>query len=354
MDRRSFLKTTGAAAGAAAGASVAGAAHAASTQASDGAPALASGTRELRVASAWPDAVAGPADDTRRLLASLVEASDGKWRFRVLDLPAGTTAINALSRGEADLLIASDNAHTALDPAFGYFGGLPGSMGLVAHDLEAWLVAGGGQLLWDDLGGHHGVKPLLAGHLGAPAGLWSQTPLKGLDDIEGAAIAANGLALDVARGLGAEAVRAGHEAAIVQGAGLLTDLAFGLPEHARHYYTGSLMPAGTTVTLGVARGLWDGLSGTERAILAGAASAAWRESLAAQKIHAQLALSALQQAHPVVVAPLPAEIARQIDRVSEAVVAHAAGSSARARAIDASLMAYLHATGRNLSVQSVA
>lgn len=351
MDRRSFLKTTGAAAGAGV---VAGAARPAAANSSGSLPALTSETRELRVASAWPEAVAGPADDARRLLASLVEASEGKWSFRVLEPAAGTTAIDRVAGGEADLFIASDNDHSGLDPAFGYFGGLPGGLGLAAQELEAWLLAGGGQRLWDDLAGHHGIKPLLAGHLGSPAGLWSAEPLRGLDDLAGATIAASGLALDVARGLGARAVGAGHEAPIVQGAGLVTDLASGLPQVARHYYTGSLAPGGATVTLGVARGVWDGLSGTGRAILSGCAAAAWRESLATQRIHARLALDALQQARRVSIGSLPIEIDRQIGHVSEAVVAHAAGSSARARAIDASLMAFLHATRSNLSLQPVA
>ena len=352
MDRRSFLKTTGAAAGAGV---VAGAARPAPANSCESLPTLTSETRELRVASAWPEAVAGPADDARRLLASLVEASEGKWSFRVLEPTANATAIERVAGGEADLYIASDNDHTRLDPAFGYFGGLPGGLGLAAQELEAWLLAGGGQRLWDDLAGHHGIKPLLAGHLGSPAGLWSAAPLRGLDDLTGSTIAASGLALDVARGLGARAVGAGHEAPIVQGTGMVTDLAAGLaPQGARHYYTGSLAPGGATVTLGVARGVWDGLSGTGRAIISGCAAAAWRESLATQRIHARLALDALQQTRRVSVGSLPIEIDRQIGHVGEAVVAHAAGSSARARAIDASLMAFLHATRSNLSSQPVA
>lgn len=353
MDRRSFLTTTGAAGlGAAAGA------QPVEARADLAAPGITSGIRDLRVACAWPEAVAGPADDARRLLTHLVEASDGKWRFHVVDVGTGDTPIGMAAQGAADLTIASDNDHTGIDPAFGFFGGLPGELGIAFDDMEAWLVAGGGQILWDDLAGHYSIKPLLAGHLGAPAGLWSCEPIRAPGDLAGRRVVANGLAVDVARGLGAEAVIAGTAAAsdapIIQGAGLVADLALGMPARTRHYYTHGLAPAGSTVTLGVARRLWDTLSGTERAILAGAASMAWRECLAMQKIHARIALDALQRNRSVSIGSLCDEVVRQIDRVSEAVVAHAAGSSPRARAIDASLLAYLRAAGRNLSVQPVA
>ena len=71
MDRREFLKSTGAAA-AAATAATAVAAESATVKASPAgvtAPNLATGTVELRLATSWPDAVAGPADQARRAVA---------------------------------------------------------------------------------------------------------------------------------------------------------------------------------------------------------------------------------------------------------------------------------------------
>jgi TRAP-type mannitol/chloroaromatic compound transport system substrate-binding protein len=83
MDRREFLKSTGAAA-AAATAATAVAAESATVKASPAgvtAPNLATGTVELRLATSWPDAVAGPADQARRLGQRLAAMSGGRYRI---------------------------------------------------------------------------------------------------------------------------------------------------------------------------------------------------------------------------------------------------------------------------------
>lgn len=349
MDRRSFLKTTGAAA-------TAGATFAAPAAGAVAAPAIASGARWLTVRIGWPDAAAGPADDARRLLARIVEASEGRIGFHVVPADAASgPALEAVASGDADLYVASDNDHVGVDPAFGYFAGLPGGMGLAPGVLDAWLAVGGGQMLWDDLAGEHGVKPLLAGHMGAPAGLWSAAPVADVTAFAGSVVAAAGLTAEVARGLGAEPVAChpGFAAAgylpFAQGTGLATDLALGRPKAARHYYAGGLAPAGATVTLAVSRRLWDDMAGSDHALLAGVASQAWRESIGAHLAHARPARDALRQAHGIAVEALPSEVAGQIGRIGEAVVAHAAGSSARASAIGASHMAFLAFAGINLS-----
>lgn len=346
MDRRSFLKTSGAVAASAGVAAPAGEALAT--------PALGSGIRELAVAVAWPDAIAGPHDDARRLLHRLATATEGRYAFRVVSVdPTGALPLDIVARGQADLYFASDSEHVAVDPAFAWFAGLPGALGLAPDDHEAWLLAAGGQMLWDDLAAEHGVKPLLAGHLGHPAGLWSETPITAPGDLAGRLIAADGLNLDVARGLGAETavVRPGRIATTLvsaaQGHGLATDLALGLPRPGWRYYTAGLAPSGATLTLGIALQTWDAMPASDRAVVAGFATMAWRESVAAVRLHCPLALAALRNIHGIEPEPLPVDITRHIDRVSEAVVAHAASTSGRAGAISSSLSAYFDLVGRN-------
>lgn len=351
MDRRSFLKSTGAVATAA----TAGVATAAAAE-PVAAPAIASGVRELTVAVAWADAVAGPADDAHRLLHRIVTASEGRYGFRVHPVPpGGGIPLEMVAKGDADLYFASDNDHVGLDPAFAWFAGLPGRMGLDPDDHEAWLIAAGGELLWDDLAGEHGIKPLLAGHLGSPAGLWSMQPIREPNNLAGLTIAAEGLAREVARGLGATTATGRVGAAgtmpveAAQGFGLATDFALGLPKAGWRYHTGGLAPAGATVTLGVARRVWDALSIGDRALFAGLATIAWREAVAGHRLQHRPGLDALRHAFDTTPESMPHEVSRHIDGVSGAVVAHAAQSSPRARAIDGSLTAYLAAMGKNNS-----
>jgi TRAP-type mannitol/chloroaromatic compound transport system substrate-binding protein len=348
MDRRSFLKSTGAVATVA----TAGVATAEPVAA----PAIGSRVRELTVAVAWPDAVAGPADDAHRLLHRIVTASEGRYAFRVHPVaPGGATPLEMVANGAADLYFASDNDHVGLDPAFAWFAGLPGRMGLAPDDHEAWLIAAGGELLWDDLAGEHGIKPLLAGHLGSPAGLWSMQPIREPNNLAGLTIAAEGLAREVASGLGATTASGRENSAstipvqAAQGFGLATDFALGLPKADWRYYAGGLAPAGATVTLGVARKVWDALSIGDRALFAGLATIAWREAVAGHRIQLRPGLDALHHVFDITPKSLPPEVSRHIDGVSGAVVAHAAQSSPRARAIDGSLSAYLTAVGKNNS-----
>src|SRR5262245_49779017 len=106
MDRREFLKTTGAAAALAG--TAAGAAEAA-TPATIAAPAVVSGTRELRMAMAWPDSVAGLADQAWRLAQRIATMSDG--RYRVVFTPDVRDTLTAVRAGDADLYHATESDH---------------------------------------------------------------------------------------------------------------------------------------------------------------------------------------------------------------------------------------------------
>lgn len=341
MDRREFLITGG-------GAAVAAASPVAAQPLLDDptAPAVVpfSGTLLRAVSMAQADAPHGPADSLNRLAHRFEAMTDGRYRIEI--------ATGACVPGcEADLVYGPAHDFMPLHPAFAYFAGLPGSGGLGAQDLAHWIAIGGGQMLWDDLAGSHGWKPLLAGHSGESPPLWSQGPIAGLGSLTGQRISAPGLAADVARALGAEAheglaphlaVAALAEGSIqaVEAGDLATSLALGIPAVARHATGAGLNGHGTALALHVRLPVWERLQEADRAILAAAAAAEFQLSLAEARAHASVARQVLAGRFEVRFASWPDDVAEAIERVAEATIAHVAGRDAVAMRIDQSYMAF--------------
>jgi len=350
MDRREFLKSTGAAAAA----SSAVATGAAAAEAAPSAPATSRGLQRLRLAIAWQDGFAGPADWAHRLALRIDGLSSGRWHvvpaFDVVDAHA------AVERGDADLCFASADALIDAHRAFAYFAGLPGSRGLAPRQLQSWIAIGGGQTLWDDLAGDAGIKPLLSAHSGPRSLMLATEPVETMGALGGRKAYVTGLARDVARGLGLDVVAVtpgGVSDAMHRGAldvaelgGAIVSYAAGLPQAAPYTAGTQINRNGRAFFLGVRRAFWDGLPASDQALLESAAAEEFRLSLAEEEVHGRL-LHPAPPAHRVWT--IAGELAHAIDRVAEAVVAHAAGSDARSRRIADS-----HAAFRDTTVDAAA
>ena len=346
MDRRDFLKTTGGAAAAAA----AGTTAAMAGRSEVAAPAIVSGAKELRIALSWPDNGKGPADSARRLASSIEVATERRYQFTFV--AGGKRGIDAVRSGAADLYHGTEHDNLGRSRAFAYFAGLPGAYGMRASTLEAWMLAGGGQMLWDELAAEHGIKGLIAGHTGRKRSLASTRPMTTVSDLAGARVWAFGLAGDVARGLGAEAVSvAPHdlESALGRGeidaaeaGGAITSYAFGLLQHLSIDTATSINKGGTALSLGIGKPLWDTMSTSDQAIFEGLAMAERHRMNAEERAHRHQLVSGRgsrpgwQDVQ---------ELASAVQCVSDAVVAHLAGSDANAVRINASYAAFRAATG---------
>jgi TRAP-type mannitol/chloroaromatic compound transport system substrate-binding protein len=334
MDRREFLKSTGAAAATAA-------ASATAVQESVASPALASGMQELRVALPWPEGVAGPADQARRLTQRIATMSAGRLRFVLL--PGVDNGLAAVRSNEADLYYASEHNHLGAHRALAYFAGLPGERGIAARQLSAWIGGGGGQALWDDLAGGFGVKAMLAGHTGERPCFIAARRIGDVSELAGAKVAVPGLARDVVRGFGLEPVAmpparvadalAGGELVAAECGGAIASYGLGLLRAASYSAGVSVNRHGSAVSLGMSRSLWDKLPASDQELMAAAAAAEYELSLAEEEAHRHLL-------YPEPGAdrtwPVRRELLRTIRRVADAVVAHVAASDRHAQRIDAS------------------
>jgi len=340
MDRRGFLKTGGAAAvaaGTAAAATQAEPSHAPGVQA---APAALSGIRELSLASTWGGDL--PGSGAERLAHRIETATGGRYRIAIASDTAGTD-------------LAYGPAPSKSHPAFAFFSGLPFGHGLDAPAHDAWLAVGGGQMLWDDLAAAFGFKPLVAGHTGASAGVWSSMRLETRSDLGGARLQVAGLAADVVRALGASPVEiAPHDlkSALVEGRiaaaewlGPLTAVSPDLQPLAERLYQPGFHPAGVLLSLAVARTLWDELGAADQAIFEACAAQEYHLSLTDARAHALIAAQITGPAKWPVRQALSADLGTALEATAGGVIAQIAAADDTARRIHDSYQAFRHMLG---------
>jgi TRAP-type mannitol/chloroaromatic compound transport system substrate-binding protein len=334
MDRRGFLKSGGAAAVATAAAPARAEANLAAPGGNTRPPPLP-GARVLTLALAPGYDLAGFAAD--RLANRIAVATGGRLR-----LERGDAAASDLSFGDAHRL-------SALHPGFAFFAGLPAGAGLPSADLDAWLVLGGGQLLCDELARPFGLKPLVAGQMGEPAGLWSNVRLERAADLVGLPVAAAGAAARLLAHLGATPIEvAPHDlrAALASGeigaaewAGPLPAVAFDLGPLAQCLYQPGLN-RGALIVMSMERGLWDALSPADQAIFEACAAQEHRLQLAEAKVYASMAAAAGTAAKWPLRTGLPGPVAEAVAAAGRAVLAELAGYDAACRRIAASYEAF--------------
>ena len=335
MDRRDFLKSTGAAAVAAGTAATTPAA--AGDADTPAAPAILSGVQHLTLASTSPTDL--PGSGAERLARRLEAAAAGRFRIEVR---GGTGA------GDADLTFAS--AHHAAHPAFAFFGGLPLSQGLDAASLQTWLAAGGGQMLWDELAAAHGFKPLVAGHTGASAGVWATARLEKPSDLAGLRIAVSGFAGNVLSALGAAPVEvAPHElkAALADGRiaaaawlGPLAAVSPDLQPLTQRLYEPGFQRTGALLALGVRRELWERLGAADQAIFEACAAQECQASLTDAHAHALIARHAAAPEKWPVRTGFPADLTTALEAAAQEAVARLAEFDLTARRIHDSYQAF--------------
>jgi TRAP-type mannitol/chloroaromatic compound transport system substrate-binding protein len=342
MDRRAFLKSTGAAAAAATTASTASAVadedkpH----RGEVAAPAVATGRRELRLVMAWPDSVSGPADQAHRLAQRIAAMSDG--RYRIIVTPDAANGFATVRAGDADLFHGSEHDHLDQHRALAYFAGLPGDRGVGARHLTTWMLVGGGQSLWDELAGDFGIKAMLAGHSGDQSRFLATRPIEAMSELAGAKVSVTGLACDVVRGFGLEPATVGAanlSEALTSGdilaaewGGALTSHSLGLTTAAPFAVGTSINRHGSALSLGMRRALWESLGPADQAIFSAAAAAELQLALAEDEAHRRLLAPPAPAERTW---PLAQELHRVICRVADAVVAQVAASDSHAQRINA-------------------
>jgi TRAP-type mannitol/chloroaromatic compound transport system substrate-binding protein len=239
----------------------------------------------------WTDTMPGISSTSRRVARTIEEVTKGRIKIEVF--PANTfvsafETFDAVSEGVADMYHSYDGYFEKKSPALTFYCGVP--FGFTANELFAWVRYGGGQELWDQLGGQFNIKPLLLLSTGTQMGGWFTSEMTSLEAFKGLRYRMPGLGGEVLRRLGAAVVNLpGGEivAALKSGAidasewiGPWPDMALGLHQAARYYYYPGFHEPGTAHTLGINRRVWESFDVGDQRLIESNALAEYGHTLA--------------------------------------------------------------------------
>jgi TRAP-type mannitol/chloroaromatic compound transport system substrate-binding protein len=284
------------------------------------APAIATAqTMKWRMVTSWPKRLPGPGMSAERVTDRIRVLSGGRLDIQVSaagEVVPAFGVLEAVGNGVAEIGHTASFYWQGKMAAATFFTTVP--FGLTPSEHVAWIDAGGGQALWDDLYRPFGVKPFMGGNTGVCMGGWFRRELKSLADLRGLKLRSLGLGGEVYRRLGATPqttppaeILTSLQSGVIDGAEFVgpgTDIALGLYRVAPfYYYPGFNKPNGTGECI-VALKAWDALPADLKAIVAHACATEANFALAEmERLNAQ-ALAALIKDHGVRLTAFPDDL----------------------------------------------
>jgi TRAP-type mannitol/chloroaromatic compound transport system substrate-binding protein len=316
------------------------------------APALAqSGALRWRMVTSWPKRLPGPGMSAERLASRIAALSGGRLDITVSaagEVVPAFEVLDAVGSGVAEM------GHTAAfywqgkEPGAAFFTTVP--FGLTPNEHVAWIDAGGGQALWDELYAPFGVKPFMAGNTGVCMGGWFRREIASLGDVRGLKVRSLGLGGEVYRRLGAIAqttspgeILIALQSGVIDGAEFVgpgSDIALGLYRFAPYYYgPGFNKPNGTGECI-VSLKAWATLDGELQAIVAQACAAEAAFALAEMERLNIEALATLKTRDKVELRAFPADLIAAARATANGVLQEVATKSAAAQKVHASYVVF--------------
>lgn len=312
-------------------------------------------TQRWRMVTSWPKRLPGPGMSAERVAERIRALSGGRIEINVSaagEVVPAFEVLDAVGSGVAEMGHTASFYWQGKDPAAAFFTTVP--FGLTPNEHVAWIEAGGGQALWDELYAPFGVKPFMGGNTGVCMGGWFRREIKSRDDMRGLKIRALGLGGEVFRRLGATpqttppaeiltSLQSGVlDAAEFVGPG--SDIALGLYRVAPLYYgPGFNKPNGTGECI-IALRIWNSLDPDLKAIVAHACAAEAAFALAEMERLNIEALAALTTQHKVQLRSFPTDLVAAARKEAAGVFGELAGRGERTRRIHDSYVAFRERT----------
>lgn len=255
------------------------------------APAIAQGTIEWKLPSAFPAKAPGVGTNVMSFADRVATMSDGRLTMKVFsggELVPAFGVEDAVQQGVAEIGHTPSYFNAGKVPAAHFYTGVP--FGMSPNEFNAWLIWGDGQKLWDEIYAKRGLKPFYCGNSGVQSGGWFKKEINSVADLSGLNMRIGGLGAEVMRKVGVNAVTlppaeifpAFQSGAIdaAEWVGPMLDMAFGLQQIAKLCYVPAFGEPGAALEIVVNKDAYEALPADLQAIIANAAHAASVEMLA--------------------------------------------------------------------------
>ena len=315
-------------------------------------PAVATAqARRWRMVTSWPKRLPGPGMSAERVAERIRTLSGGRLDIAVHaagEVVPAFEVLDAVGGGVAEIGHTASFYWQGKMPAAAFYTTVP--FGLTPGEHVAWVEAGGGQALWDELYAPFGVKPFMGGNTGVCMGGWFRHEIKARGELSGIKIRSLGLGGEVYRRLGAtpqttppaEILTSLQSGVIdaVEFVGPGTDIALGLYRVAPfYYYPGFNKPNGTGECI-VSLRAWEALDASLKAVVAHACATEANFALAEmERLNAE-ALVALTSQHRVQLRAFPGDVIAAARTTSRDVLGELGARSAVAQKVHDSYLAF--------------
>jgi TRAP-type mannitol/chloroaromatic compound transport system substrate-binding protein len=307
--------------------------------------------RRWRMVTSWPKRLPGPGMSAERVAERIGTLSGGRLEVTVSaagEIVPAFGVLDAVGSGVAEMGHSASFYWQGKEPAAAFFTTVP--FGLLPNEHVAWVDAGGGQKLWDEIYAPFGVKPFMGGNTGVCMGGWFRHAIKSASDVRGMKIRSLGLGGEVYRRLGAlPQTTAPGEILVALQSGVLdavefvgpgSDIALGLYRFAPLYYSpGFNKPNGTGECI-VSLKAWASLDAELKAIVAHACAAEASYALAEMERLNIEALAVLTARDHVNLATFPADLIAAARTQAASVLGDLAAKSANAGKVHDSYIAF--------------
>lgn len=332
MQRRNLIKNLGA------GAVAAGALAACGEQSCDEAAVngkKSSKTFKWKMVTTWPKNFPGLGTGAQYLADLIPQMTGNRVQVKLYaagELVPAFEVFGAVSAGTAEMGHGAAYYWKGKHPATQFFTCVP--FGFNSTEMSGWLQFGGGMPLWEELYDKFNLIPNEAGNTGAQMAGWFNKPINTVEDLRGLKMRIPGLGGEVIKRLGGAPVNLpGGEifTSLQSGAidatewvGPYNDLAFGLHQAAKYYYTTPWHEPGPTLEAIINKDAFAELPDDLQVAVRAACRVANSQMLAEYTARNNAAMSALVNEHKVNMLPLPKVVTDELQRVSNDVVAEIA------------------------------
>ncbi len=164
-------------------------------------------TYNWKMVTTWPPNFPVLGEGCRMMAEWVRKMSAGRLNIQVFgggELVPAMEAFDAVSSGTAEIGNGASYYWAGKTPAAQFFSSVP--FGMNAQQMNAWLIAGGGKALWDEVYAPFNLVSFPAGNTGVQMGGWFNREINSLADLKGLKMRIPGLGGKVLSKAGATAV----------------------------------------------------------------------------------------------------------------------------------------------------